>query len=237
MEAFPLNLAAIGWLSPDYLIDTFGTIGVIAVVFAESCFAFFLPGDSLLVAAGFLASQGKISTPLPLLCLGITLAAIAGNQVGYLFGRRVGPALFTRRNSRLFRQEHLEKTHAYFEKNGPKTIVIARFVPIVRTFACVIAGVAKMDYRLFLTYNIVGAVLWGTGVTVIGWGLGKWLGEAIDIDKYLLPFIAVVILLSFIPFFIEIYKAKKDKTNTPIIEEVGEVFETAYDEAKDEFKK
>ncbi len=207
MNEFSLTLAALDFLSPEKLIADFGTIGVILIVFAESCFAFFLPGDSLLAVAGFLASQGKLN--LVTLCVGVTIAAIAGNQVGYAFGRKAGPALFAR-DSRLFRKKHLDKTHAYFEKNGPKTIVLARFVPIVRTFACVIAGVAKMDYKLFLTYNIVGAVLWGTGVTVIGWGLGKIFGEAIDIDKYLLPFIAVIIIVSFIPVFVEMYKARKE---------------------------
>ncbi len=207
MDSFLPTLVVASTFSARHLVETFGTFGVIAIVFAESWFAFFLPGDSLLAAAGFVASQGRMN--LPLLCVGVTIAAVAGNQVGYAFGRKMGPSLFER-DSRFFRRRNLEKAHAYFEKNGPKTIVIARFVPIVRTFACVVAGVARMDYKLFLTYNVIGAAGWGTGVTVAGWGLGKWLGKEFPIDKYILPFIAIVIAISFIPFVIEMRKAKKE---------------------------
>ncbi|HEX2064434.1 MAG TPA: VTT domain-containing protein, partial [Acidimicrobiales bacterium] len=153
------------FVSPERLIETFGTLGIILTVFAESglFFGFFLPGDSLLFTAGVLAARGTLS--LPVLLVGIVVAAIAGDQVGYAFGRRVGPALFRRPNSRFFRREHVERAHDYFEHYGVKTIVLARFIPIVRTFAPIVAGVSEMRYRTFVTFNVVGRLLWGLGVT------------------------------------------------------------------------
>lgn len=214
------TLAAVGALDPSQLIETFGSIGIILIIFLESCALFFLPGDSLLFFAGFLASRGDLNVAV--IAVGTSLAAIAGNQVGYIFGRRVGPGLF-KKNSRLFRLDNLEKTHAYFEKHGPKTIVLARFVPIVRTFACIVAGVARMDYRTFVTYNIIGAVLWGGGVTLIGYVVGNVLGEAIDIDKYLLPVVIGIVLLSFIPMGIEYLRHRK--TANEAVAEVVDVIE------------
>lgn len=174
----PLALPALGpdWLDPEFLISTFGLIGVLAIVFAESglLIGFFLPGDSLLFTTGLLVADGEYLTyPLWLVCLLITVAAIAGDQVGYLFGRKVGPALFRRPNSRLFKQENLVKAHEFFEKYGARSIVLARFVPIVRTFTPIVAGVSRMNYRTFVMYNIIGGLLWGTGVTVLGFFLGQ----------------------------------------------------------------
>ena len=192
-------------LHPDRLIETFGTIGIILAVFAESglFFGFFLPGDSLLFTAGVLAARGTLS--LPVLVVGVVVAAIAGDQVGYLFGRRVGPAIFRRPDSRFFRQEHVDQAHRYLEHHGVKTIVLARFVPIVRTFAPIVAGVGRMPYRTFVTFNVVGGLLWGVGVTMAGY----LLGEVIDIDKYLLPVIAVIVLASVVPVLLEVRKARK----------------------------
>jgi membrane-associated protein len=195
-------------LHPDELIEAFGTIGLFLIVFAESglFFGFFLPGDSLLFTAGVLCAKADSPLwPLPIVLVGVAFSAIAGDQVGYLFGRRVGPALFRRPDSRLFKQAHVDKARVYFEEHGPKTILLARFVPIVRTFAPIVAGVGRMEYRTFVTYNVMGGLLWGVGITLLGF----LLGEAIDIDKYLLPIIAVIVLISVIPVILELRKAKR----------------------------
>ena len=189
----------------EKLLETVGTIGLFAIVFAESglLIGFFLPGDSLLFTAGLLASQGKLN--LPLILVGCFVCAVAGDQVGYAFGNRVGPALFRRPESRLFKHEHVEKAQAYFEKYGVKTIVLARFVPVVRTFAPIVAGVGKMEYRTFVRFNIIGGFLWAVGVTMIGYVLGDTIP---DIDKYLLPIIGLIVLLSVIPVLLEIRKTR-----------------------------
>ena len=192
-------------LHPDRLIETFGTIGLFAVVFAESglLFGFFLPGDSLLFTAGVLAARGDLT--LGVILVGVVVCAVAGDQVGYAFGQRVGPALFRRPDSRFFRREHVEKAQAYFDRYGVKTIVLARFVPIVRTFAPIVAGVGSMHYRTFVTFNVLGGLLWGVGVTLAGY----FLGEAIDIDRYLLPIVGVIILISLVPVLVEIRRSRK----------------------------
>ena len=186
-------------------IKTVGLIGVFIVVFAESglLIGFFLPGDSLLFTAGFLASQGFFS--FPVLAIGCGIAAILGDSVGYTFGRRVGRRLFEREDSTLFKKKHLAAAEAFYEKHGAKTIVLARFVPIVRTFAPIVAGMGDMEYRKFLTYNIVGGLLWGVGVTVLGYLLGSVIP---DVDKYLLPIIIVIIFVSLLP---SVYHVLKDK--------------------------
>lgn len=196
------------FLDPRDLIVTFGTIGLFAIVFAESglFFGFFLPGDSLLFTAGLFASQGTLS--LPLILVGCFVAAVAGDQVGYLFGKRVGPALFRRPDSRFFRQEYVERAQHFFEKYGAKTIVLARFVPIVRTFAPILAGVGKMPYRTFVSFNVVGGLLWAVGVTLLGYTLGEMIP---DIDQYLLPIIALIILISFIPIGVEWLKSRRQR--------------------------
>jgi len=196
-------------LHPDELIEAFGTLGLFLIVFAESglFFGFFLPGDSLLFTAGVLCAKADSPLwPLPVVLVGVATAAILGDQVGYLFGRRVGPALFRRPDSRLFKQAHVEKAQVYFEEHGPKTILLARFVPIVRTFAPIVAGVGRMEYRTFVTYNVMGGLLWGVGITMLGF----LLGEAVDIDKYLLPVIAVIVLISLLPVIFELRKAKRE---------------------------
>jgi membrane-associated protein len=198
------------FLDPRDLIVTFGTIGLFAIVFAESglFFGFFLPGDSLLFTAGLFASQGTLS--LPLILVGCFVAAVAGDQVGYLFGKRVGPALFRRPDSRFFRQEYVERAQRFFEKYGAKTIVLARFVPIVRTFAPILAGVGKMPYRTFISFNVVGGLLWAVGVTLLGYALGEMIP---DIDRYLLPIIALIILISFIPIGVEWLKSRRQRAS------------------------
>lgn len=208
LEPGPLNTLALGpsWLDPDYLIGQFGLIGVLVIVFAESglLIGFFLPGDSLLFTTGLLVTTGKLDTPLWLVCVLVALAAIIGDQVGYLFGRKVGPALFNRPDSRLFKQENVEKAHEFFEKYGPKSLILARFVPIVRTFTPIIAGVSRMNYRSFITFNIIGGVLWGVGVTLLGAGLGK-----IEfVHKNIEAMLVLIVLISVVPIGIEFLRAR-----------------------------
>jgi membrane-associated protein len=184
------------WLDPAFLVATFGFIGVFAIVFAESglFFGFFLPGDSLLFTAGLLASQGHFSVVL--LWLGCMACAILGDSVGYAFGKRVGPRIFFREDSFFFHKKHIDRTRAFYEKHGKKTIILARFVPIVRTFAPILAGVGNMEYRTFLFYNIFGGVLWSTLLIFLGYALGALIPS---IDRYLLPIVLAIIFFSFLP--------------------------------------
>jgi membrane-associated protein len=194
-------------MDPKTLIETFGTLGLFAIVFAESglLVGFFLPGDSLLFTAGLLASRGLLN--LPVILVGCFVAAVVGDQVGYAFGARVGPALFRRPDSRLFRQSHLEKARHYFEQYGAKTVVLARFIPLVRTFTPVLAGVGEMPYRTFVTFNVVGGLLWAVGVTLLGYILGETIP---DIDRYLLPAAGLIIVLSLIPMARELLRLRRE---------------------------
>jgi len=205
----PTTTLALGpdWLDPEVLISTFGLLGILVIVFAESglLIGFFLPGDSLLFTAGLLTADGKyITWPLWLVCLLITLSAIAGDQVGYAFGRKVGPALFRRPNSKLFKQENLLKSHDFFEKYGARSVVLARFVPIVRTFTPIVAGVSRMNYRTFVIYNVIGAILWGTGVTVLGYFLGQIPFVKANIELILIAIVG----LSVVPIVVELLRAR-----------------------------
>lgn len=191
----------------ENLIETVGTVGILLIVFAESglFFGFFLPGDSLLFTAGLLASRGDLN--IAVLLVGCPLMAIAGDQVGYAFGRKVGPAIFKRPESRLFKHENVERAQAFFDKHGSKTIVLARFVPIVRTFAPIVAGVSRMNYRTFVTFNVVGGVLWGFGVTLLGWLLGKRYPHLMEDHE--LKIIAGIIALSLIPIAVEYLRSRR----------------------------
>lgn len=196
------------WLDPDYLIQTFGLIGILVIVFAESglFFGFFLPGDSLLFTTGLLvATDQYLHYPLWLVCTLIVIAAILGDQVGYLFGRKVGPALFKRPDSRFFKQENVEKAHDFFEKYGAKSLVLARFVPIVRTFTPIVAGVSRMNYRSFITYNVIGATLWGAGVTL----LGAALGQVAFVHQHIEAILVGIVLLSVVPIAVEYLRARR----------------------------
>jgi membrane-associated protein len=198
-------------VDPKNLLETFGTIGLFVIVFAESglLIGFFLPGDSLLFTAGLLASQGHLNIAVILpLCF---IAAVLGDQVGYAFGNKVGPSIFRRPDSRFFKHEHIERAETFFEAHGPKTIVMARFVPIVRTFAPIVAGAGKMHYRTFVRYNVVGALLWAVGVTALGYILGE---SVPGIEKYLLPAILVIIAISFIPVGVEAWKARRRSSSS-----------------------
>lgn len=188
--------AALSFLDPETILASGGLLLIAFIVFAECglLFGFFLPGDTLLFAAGFFASQGQVS--LAWLIATIVVSAIAGNAVGYEIGRRAGPRLFKKKDGIVFRAEYVEQAEAFYEKHGGKTIILARFVPIVRTFAPVVAGVARMDLRLFTIYNVVGSIIWGAGVTTAGYFLGS---KIPNIDTYILPIILLAMALSFGP--------------------------------------
>ena len=188
-----------------HLIETFGTIGLLITIFAESSLIFFLPGDTLLFTAGLLASQGKLNIAVVL--IGSFVAAVAGNQVAYVVGNRIGPSLF-KPGSRLFKAEYVERANEYFDKFGSRTIVLARFVPAVRTFAPILAGIGTMRYRTFVTFNVVGALLWAVGVTLLGYTLGKTVH---GIDKYLLPVILVIAAVSAVPVLLEIRRNRRNR--------------------------
>ncbi|PWU50646.1 hypothetical protein DLJ46_06510 [Micromonospora globispora] len=205
-----MALPAVGpsFLNPEWLISTFGLIGILAIVFAESglLIGFFLPGDSLLFTAGLLVADGRyLQQPLWLVCLLVAVAAIAGDQVGYLFGKRVGPSLFRRPNSRLFKQENVQRTNDFFARYGARSIVLARFVPIVRTFTPIIAGVSRMHYRTFLIYNMLGGALWGIGVTVLGYFLGQIAFVKSNIEFILLG----IVLVSVVPIGIQLLRSRR----------------------------
>jgi membrane-associated protein len=187
------------------LIRLGGMAGLIFIVFAETglMIGFFLPGDSLLVTAGLFAAKGDLQ--IGWLNVALIAAAILGDATGYWIGYRAGKALYSRPNSFLFRREHLIRTHAFYERHGGKTIVIARFMPIVRTFAPVVAGAASMTYRRFAVYNIVGGIAWVLSMTLTGY----YLGLAVpDIDKHIHIVVAVVIFLSLLPAVISFIRAR-----------------------------
>jgi membrane-associated protein len=187
------------------LIRTVGFFGLIVIVFAETglLVGFFLPGDSLLITAGLFAARGDLD--ITMLLLALIPAAIVGNSTGYFIGHRTGKALYSRPNSFLFRREHLKITHEYYERHGGKTIVLAQFIPILRTFAPVVAGVGEMGYREFATYNVVGAILWVGGMTMAGYGLGNLIP---NLESRIHIVVAVVIAISLLPPAIAILKSR-----------------------------
>lgn len=196
------------------LITTVGVIGVASIVFAESglLIGFFLPGDSLLFTAGFLTQQGILNINIHLFVVILFIAAALGDSAGYAFGHKVGRRLFKRKESFLFDPENLVRAEKFYEENGSKTIVLARFIPIVRTFAPIVAGIGKMSYSTFLAYNLIGAFLWAVGITYLGYFVGTWFeANGIEIDTYLLPIIAGIIILSIAPAAYHILKDKKQR--------------------------
>ena len=192
-------------IDPRAIITTLGTLGVIAIIFLETgaFFGFFFPGDSLLFTAGFFASQGYM--PMAWLLIGAFAAAVLGDSLGYGFGRKVGPALFSREDSRFFNKAHVAKAQHFYEKHGKKTIILARFIPVVRTFAPIVAGIGNMEYRTFVSFNVIGGFLWTWAMLWLGYGLGALIP---DPDKYVLPAVLVIIVISALPALREIFKAK-----------------------------
>ena len=213
MLAASLPPVALGpdWLSPDALVGA-GLAVLLLVVFVESglLIGFFLPGDSLLFTAGLLINTQDV-LPLWLVLLTVPLAAIAGDQVGYFIGKKAGPRIFNRPDSRFFQQEYVDKAYEFFEKYGARTIVLARFVPIVRTFAPVVAGVSRMQYRTFVTYNVLGGVLWGAGVVLLGYFLGQLQFVADNIE----PIILLIVGLSVLPIVVEVLRARRQNRTGP----------------------
>ncbi len=188
------------------IIETVGLLGIFVIVFCESglFFGFFLPGDSLLFTAGFLAYQGLF--PIQELLLGVLLCAILAGYVGYWFGLRVGPKIFNREDSFFFRQKYLEETKKFYEKYGNKTVVLARFVPVIRTFSPIFAGVGEMNFRKFSFYNIIGGLAWTFLITLTGYFLGRVFPQA---TSYLFPIALIIIFLSLLPGVWEWYKNRK----------------------------
>jgi membrane-associated protein len=204
----PLALVP-SWLDPDHLLRMLGPyvlVGLCLIIFAECglLIGFFLPGDSLLFTAGLFVASGLINTPIWLVCLLLTACALAGNVAGYYLGYRVGPALFNRPDSRLFKREHVDKTHAFFDRYGARAIVLGRFVPIVRTFITAIAGVGRMDARKYFIYSLIGGVVWASGVTLLGF----WLGGITFVRDHVELILVGIVALSLIPIVIELVKAR-----------------------------
>ena len=193
-------------LDPLTIIKTLGLLGVVVITFVESglFFGFFLPGDSLLFTAGFLASQDFISIWwLLILCF---IAAVAGDNVGYYFGRKTGPMIFKREDSLFFHKKHIERANLFYQKHGKKTIFFARFIPIIRTFVPIVAGIANMEYKTFMRYNLIGGFVWTWGMLGMGYILGNLIPNA---EKYLTPIILTIIAISFLPAIIEFFRQRK----------------------------
>jgi membrane-associated protein len=218
------------WLDPNHLLNVYGIWGLLLVVFAESglLIGFFLPGDSLLFTCGLLITSHQMHFPLWGAIGLICLAAILGDQAGYMFGKKVGPSLFNRPDSRLFKQENVTKAHEFFEKYGPKSLVLARFVPIVRTFTPIIAGVSGMKYRSFLVFNVIGGCLWGAGVTL----LGSWLGNSDFVKNNIELILILVVLVSVVPIAVEFLRARaKEKKAARATPEVPRPAQPVMDDA------
>lgn len=206
------TLALLEALNPENILTWLGPlalIGVAFIIFAECglLIGFFLPGDSLLFITGLFVAQDFIQTPIWVVALVLAVAAVLGNAAGYWIGYKVGPKLFNRPNSRFFRQEYVDKTHEFFERYGPRAIVLARFVPIVRTFITAMAGVGRMDFRVYMIYSAIGGLLWGAGVTYLGYLLGNVPFVKDNIEIILLA----VVFISAIPILFEYVRHRREQ--------------------------
>ncbi len=219
--AADLLLIGPSWMDPQHLIDTFGPYvlpGVALVLFIETGLLFpILPGDSLLFTLGLLTTSGKVGQPLWLVCLVVFVAAGCGTQTGYWIGRFSGPKIFRREDSRFFRQSYIDQTYAFFDKYGGRALILAQFVPIVRTYIPVAAGIGKMHYRHFLTYNIIGALVWAVGVTL----LGAVLGNVAFVREHIEAMILLIIAASLMPAAVEFIRHRRQN---------GQARNTDYDE-------
>jgi len=226
------------WLDPESLIKKFSMIGLLVIVFVESglMVGFFLPGDSLLFTAGLLSATTDLLPSIWVLVILIPIAAIAGDQCGYWIGRKFGPPLFNRPDSRFFKREFVDQTAAFFEKHGPRAIILARFVPIVRAFVPVMAGTSHMNYRTFLTFDIIGGILWGAGVTTLGY----FLGQIQFVQDYIEFILLGVVAVSVIPVVLELNKARKSAKNhqkpEPFENPIDEEGEPVHPEVKETIK-
>lgn len=209
-----MTVLALGpeWLKPDTILTWLGPwalVGLALIIFAECglLLGFFLPGDSLLFTAGLFVAGGVIGTPLWAVCLLLVGAAVLGNATGYWIGRSAGPAVFHKPQSRLFNPHHVAKTQEFFDRYGNRAIVLGRFVPIVRTFITVMAGVGRMDPRRYLTYSLIGGVAWAAGVTVLGY----WLGQFAVVKANIELMLVAIVLLSVLPMIIEVLRARRGR--------------------------
>lgn len=213
------NLALFGFLNPENILISLGAwalVGVTIIIFAECglLIGFFLPGDSLLFITGLFVAQGYIPQPIWLVCLILAAAAIVGNLCGYWIGYKLGPKLFDKPDSKLFKKEYVTKTHQFFDKYGARAIILARFVPIVRTFITAIAGVARMDFRKYALYSTIGGFIWAAGVTLLGYYLGN-----IPIIKNNIEIVLIlVVLISVIPIIIEYIRHRRETPEQAIDE-------------------
>ena len=203
-------------LDPKSIFNSLSPYGEVVawfIVFAETglLLGFFLPGDSLLFTAGILAGQSKLD--LWLLIPGVFIGAALGSELGYEIGARLGPRVFSRPDSRFFKQDYVDRTHAFFDRHGARAIVLARFVPVVRTFMPVMAGVGRMQRRVYSVHNLIGALIWAVGVSLLGYALGNAIGG--NIDNYLLPLIAAIILVSLLPVYFEWRRARRHASEAP----------------------
>jgi membrane-associated protein len=215
------------WLQPEALISSFGIyalIGVCAIVFIETglLIGFFLPGDSLLFVTGLMISTGDVvfpvgneMVPVPIwfACIAISLSAWLGDQTGYWIGRKTGPAIFNKQDSKFFSQKNVSRTNSFFERYGARAIILAHFVPVMRTFVPVAAGIGQMNYRRFLKYNIYGVIGWGTMVTLLGYFLGKIPFVAQHVEYFTIAFIVI----STIPIAIEVVKSRREHKTEALI--------------------
>ena len=205
------------WIQPDYILEKFGNwafVAVLVIIFIEcGLFVFFLPGDSLLFVTGLFianAAAGKlpgIDVPLGVACVLLSIAAIGGNACGYWIGYKAGPSLFHRPESKLLKPEYIDKTHEFFEKHGVRAIVLARFVPVVRTFITAMAGVGRMSFRTFITYSAIGGVIWAAGLTILGY----FLGQNAFVQKNIELIAILIIAISLIPALVEWLRARREQ--------------------------
>lgn len=216
------------WLDPEVILRGMGgwALAVLCLIIFAECgllVGFFLPGDSLLFVAGLFVATGAIATPLWMVCVLVTVCAFVGNVCGYWIGAKVGPALFSKPNSKLFKQEYVDKTHGFFDKYGARAIVMARFVPIVRTFITAMAGVGRMEAKKYFVYSAIGGVAWATGVTLLGY----FLGEIPFVEKNIEGMLVVIVLVSIIPIIIEVIRARREKKHlaTEIADDSTQIIE------------
>ena len=220
LDTFTHNLLNIGFLGLDLkeIITWIGVPGVLAIIFAESglLIGFFLPGDSLLFISGLLIGTNVINMPIWLFVVLLAVTAIIGDNVGYEFGKHVGPKIFKKPDSLFFRKENIQKAEDFYEKHGGKTIVLARFMPFIRTFAPIVAGIGKMDHKKFFLFNAAGGILWTFSVTLLGYFLGNVLINELkikDIDMVIIPIVLLIVILSVLPAIIELLKTKEKRDN------------------------
>ncbi|HEY3715994.1 MAG TPA: DedA family protein [Jatrophihabitantaceae bacterium] len=211
MQSLAGTVLASSPLNTHHLLDSFGLAGLIIIIFAECglLIGFFLPGDTLLFAAGLLLAIGKLHTPLWAFLITVPIAAVAGNLVGYWIGYRAGPRVFDRPDSAVFKPEYVERSHAFFERFGSWTIILARFVPVVRTVATVMAGVSKMRFRTYALYSVIGGVLWTTGVILAGYWLGHIAFVRDHVEPLIDPVLIGVVLLSLVPVTVHWLRARR----------------------------